>query len=289
MIHLLAQHLMLASSVAVAMAGMVAIAWVVLRRHKRLLGSEFGGQISTRKEVRAPWRSRLFGSRAAKGNGLSDLKSLLQAVDEKLDTLLSRDEYLSSLQSLYHTLDETGKEVHQVKRHLEALRSKMENDFTPPLPDRTPPALREGAAGDAVPQGPKTVPVTQDTVPNQAAESARSPSDSVEQIVSANFDEIDLATDRNFGELKSRFERLLRGKVTRIEILDNAVLFFKSRDVAVVHPWKNTRLSARWIPFFDLNRGANVPIMKVERPAVLKKIVGDEWEVQQRGYARNDY
>jgi hypothetical protein len=109
----------------------------------------------------------------------------------------------------------------------------------------------------------------------------------IEKIIMAHFDELDRATNRNFPSLKSEFRQSLGDRVSDINLQDDAVLFYTSPERAIVHPWRNVPLNRAWHPFFELRGRSNVPIRKVNRPAVIVKREEGGWTPESMGDIEN--
>lgn len=195
--------------------------------------------------------------------------------------------------------------INSISAQLENLHSELErlgkHSFRPDLQPATgkapaAPPDQHAAAGSpetpglsappaAVPAAASVAPVSPEPPDSKASAHTGT---TIEEILRSHFDRIDRETNRGFDQLRRQFEQLLGDKVTRIEEVDNAVLFYATDGTVIVRPWKNARLRQQWVPYFDLDRGANLPVAEVIRPAVLSPGVDGAWIVIQKGVIRNE-
>ncbi len=195
--------------------------------------------------------------------------------------------------------------INSISEQLENLHSELERlgkrSFGPdpqPAAGKAPAAPPDQHAAAGSPQAPGlSAPLA--AVPAAASVAPVSPEPpdwnasahtgtTIEEILRSHFDRIDRETNRGFDQLRRQFEQLLGDKVTRIEEVDNAVLFYATDGTVIVQPWKNARLRQQWVPYFDLDRGANLPVAEVIRPAVLSPGADGAWIVIQKGVIRNE-
>ena len=214
---------------------------------------------------------------------LADIQASLTALNTRVDNLPNREQMDS------HKI-ELRTQSNNLANVLRQIEMKMPRPEPPPEAQTDPREARAVAARSDLGKRLDVERVDDGRARQISAvsPSADASSASVASIVMSKFDEIDRDTNRNFPDLKKRFEQMLGSRVSRIEDLDNAVLFYTSKDSAIVYPWINARLRPRWLPFFDLDRGANVPIASVERPAAIRMSASGDWELLEKGYGRND-
>ena len=198
-------------------------------------------------------------------------------LDQLLDKLGRRFEIASerSAEQVLYAIGDLGDEIRkltQAVRDTSALIRDACADFKKQsgTPDIGPPhqALQSTKPPGAPTLGLPPLPTPRSPVEAEVKLPFRAV-EPIDKIIMARFDELDRATNRNFASLKSEFRQTLGDRVSDICLQDDAVLFFTSPERAIVHPWRNVPLNRAWHAYFDLRGRSNVPIRKVNRPAVI--------------------
>ena len=207
---------------------------------------------------------------------------LLEALRAKVDELPRRDEWTNHIANITQELAALSREVRALRRQQAASLDRLRD----PKESRTPggPAATQAIAAESTVQ-PATSGRVPPPVPQQA--DPGEPAQTVEEIILTNFDSVDRDSGRNMAIVGKLFSELLRDRISKIEEIDNAILFFTSPDTAYVHPWSNALLGRTWLPHFTLSRGANQPVLSVHTLAVVRR-TSEGWTQLQKGYARND-
>lgn len=285
---------MLLVALATGVAGTVAIV-VILRRARPRKDSrdnsaaEGSSGVAGELARRLTQSEQIMTSRAGPGEIMAALENLRDEVGRLTEEVRLLRSHLALLrEDLAGRLEEASNRAEWLQASLNQYFTSLKEYLTERL-DET--LRRTGALNAEIARLPSYEAFAR-LIATEAPRSAQGPVGtdlSAQQVIAAHFDEIDRRTDRDFERLKKEFERLLGARVTRIEEIDNAVLFYLPDGTVILRPWKNARLRSTWLPYFDLDRGPNLPIAKVRRAAILKPLGDGGWEVIQRGSAENEY
>ena len=209
-------------------------------------------------------------------------------VDRSFEMLGRRFETASerSAEQILYAIGDLGDEIRKLTQAVRDMSSllrdtRIEPNKQPGLPGAEAPRQHALPAAGPTPMSAHRAPLEFETKP-----ATRTP-EPVEKVVMARFDELDRATNRNFASLKSEFRQSLGDRVSDICLQDDAVLFYTSPERAIVHPWRNVPLNRAWHPYFDLRGRSNVPIRKVNRPAVIIRRDEGGWTSETMGDIEN--
>jgi hypothetical protein len=185
----------------------------------------------------------------------------------------------SAIKPLRDEIEDLGNEIAKLRKLVyQFLNQRPQMNAPPPEPAHAPPP-REPKPVESRASG-AAVAVT--------AKPAEPPPSTAELILSA-FDAADRESGRSIELFRGAISPRLGSSVQRIEVADNAVLFYTAPDTAYVHPWTNQRLGVTWLSHFRLSpRGANYPVLRVEAMAMARQREDGAWENVHRGYAVND-